>query len=160
KITAACLVLLVATVNWFGIRLGGNVQKAFTVLKGGLMVFLAVAALAWMGHAATPQAGFLEFPAYQAHDACSTATRVAGCPLVAHHGFDPAAFFGLATVAVLFAYDGWTNVVAVGSEIKDPRRNLPRAMVLGVLGVALLYILVSFGYLHVLGFQGFADGTV
>ncbi|MCA1819433.1 MAG: APC family permease [Thermoplasmatota archaeon] len=142
KLTAACLVLLVATLNWFGLRLGGNVQKSFTVLKGVLMVFLAVAALAYAGPSTTPQAGWFE-------DAQVAGTQTAG-------GASLAAFLGVAMVQVFFAYDGWTNVVTVGSEIKDPARILPRAMLLGVAGVALLYLLVSFGYLHVLGFAGFA----
>jgi APA family basic amino acid/polyamine antiporter len=142
KLTAICLILLVATINWFGLRLGANVQKTFTVLKGGLMVFLALAALLYMGPSSTPQPGFFE----QGH--------VAGTGAV--DGFSLTAFLGTALVQVFFAYDGWTNVATVGSEIKNPARNLPRAMLLGVLGVALLYVLLSFGYLHVLGLEGFA----
>ncbi len=139
KATAACLILLVAIINYFGLRLGGNVQKGFTVLKGGLMVFLAVAALAYTGPQAVAPMG------------------AAAADRVTEHGFDFAGFFGLAMVAVFFAYDGWTNVATVGSEIKDPARNLPRAMLFGVLGVLVLYLSVSFGYLHVLGFDGFAN---
>jgi basic amino acid/polyamine antiporter, APA family len=142
KVTAASLVLFVAVINWFGLRLGGSVQKTFTALKGGLMVFLAIACLAYAGPSATPAVDFFA-------DA-----NVAGTPSEA--GFDLAGFFGLAMIAVFFAYDGWTNVVTVGSEIKNPSRNLPRAMLLGVLGVVALYLLVSFGYLQVLGFEGFA----
>jgi len=161
KLTAACLILVVAIINWFGIRLGGNVQKGFTVVKGSLMVFLAVAALIWMGTAATPTPDFLDSPGFSTYvvgEAC--AADIHTCPVATHQGFDPGLFFGLAMVAVLFAYDGWTNVATVGSEIKDPARNLPRAMALGVSSVVLLYLLVSFGYLHVLGFQGFADGAI
>ncbi len=136
KLTAACLIVFVAAINWFGLRLGGNVQKGFTVLKGGLMVFLAVVALAFAGTSATPRPGlFTPSP----------------------DGFSISAFLGIAMVQVLFAYDGWTNVVTVGSEIKNPARNLPKAMLLGVLGVAALYLLVSFGYLNVLGLDGFAN---
>lgn len=148
KVTAACLILFVATINWFGLRLGGNVQKGFTVLKGGLMIFLALVALLYAGQSSSPQAPFLD------------AAKVAGTP--SEHGFDAAGFFGLAMVAVLFAYDGWTNVATVGSEIKNPSRNLPRAMLLGVVGVVVLYLAINFGYLHVLGFEKFAtsDKTV
>lgn len=148
KLTAACLILLVATINWFGLRLGGNVQKGFTVLKVGLMVFLVLACVAYFGPSLSEQGGFLA----QAHvEGTASAT-----------GVSLASFFGLTMVAVFFAYDGWTNVVTVGSEIKDPARNLPRAMLLGVLGVVALYLLLTFGYWRVLGFEGFAtsDKTV
>jgi basic amino acid/polyamine antiporter, APA family len=128
RLTAASLILLLATVNHFGLRYGAGVQKTFTVLKGGLMVFLAAAALLYAGEPATPRAGFFE--------------EGAG-------GASFAGFLAPAMVAALFAYDGWTNVVRVGSEIKDPARNLPRAM--------LFYILLSLGYLHVLGLDGFAQ---
>ncbi len=142
KLTAVCLILFVATLNWFGLRLGASVQKSFTVLKGSLMVFLALAALLYAGPSLTAGVGFFENAARSGAD---TAT-----------GFSFAAFLGVAMVQVFFAYDGWTNVVTVGSEIKNPARNLPRAMFIGVLGVTVLYSLVSFGYLHVLGFEGFA----
>jgi basic amino acid/polyamine antiporter, APA family len=135
KLTAVCLILLVAVLNWFGLRLGGAVQKGFTVLKGALMVFLAIVALTFAGQSTTAPAGFFE----------STGA------------FSLTAFLGVAMVQVFFAYDGWTNVATVGSEIKDPARNLPRAMLIGVLGVAVLYMLVSFGYLNVLGLDGFAS---
>jgi len=136
KLTAALLILLVATLNWFGLRLGGSVQKGFTVMKGALMVFLAIVALTFAGTSTTPRAGLFD--------------QGAG-------GFTVAGFLGIAMVQVLFAYDGWTNVVTVGSEIKDPARNLPKAMLFGILGVAALYLLVSFGYLNVLGLDGFAN---
>ncbi|MES2155310.1 MAG: amino acid permease [bacterium] len=150
KIIAACVILLIAILNYFGLRLGGNVQKSLTVLKGTLMVFLAAAALFWLGNSASPVPGLFDAPAYQ--------TQAAAAAPVIHEGFDLAGFFGLALVAALFAYDGWTNVTTVGSEIKNPSRNLPRAMLLGIGAVIVLYILLSFGYMHVLGLQGFADG--
>ena len=52
-------------------------------------------------------------PQYLAHDSCQT-DDVSRCVAVAHQGFDPGLFFGLAMVPVLFAYDGWTNVVTGG----------------------------------------------
>lgn len=145
KVTAAALIGVLSIVNYFGVRLGGGVQMLFTVLKGALIIMLAAAALFFVGEAASPSVGFFE------------QADVQGTP--AADGFTMAGFFGLAMVAALFAYDGWTNVVRVGSELKDPGRNIPKAMVFGLGAIMLLYILVSFGYLNVLGFEGFADGT-
>lgn len=60
-------------------------------------------------------------------------------------------------VPVLFAYGGWQTACFVAGELKDPRRNLPRALVLGVIGVALLYTAVNFICLRVLGVAGLAQ---
>jgi APA family basic amino acid/polyamine antiporter len=155
KLTAACLITFLALVNYFGIRFGGDVQKVLTVLKYGLIVMLAGATLFFAGAPASPGASAFATPGYS----YTLHPGEADARTIAAHGFDLAGFLGLAMVAALFAYDGWTNVVRVGSELKDPARNLPRAMLIGIASIALLYMLVSFGYLHVLGFQGFADGT-
>jgi APA family basic amino acid/polyamine antiporter len=141
QVFASCIVLFFSLVNWYGLRLGGAVHRALTVGKGGLMVLLAVAALLYTGTAHAPAQ----------NGAC------AGTSAVVSHGFTTAGFFGLAMVAVLFAFDGWSNVARVGGEIKDPGRNLPRALLIGVLCVAVLYTSLSLGYLHVLGFTGFAE---
>ncbi len=155
KITAACLILLLSIVNYFGIRLGGNVQKGFTIAKYGLIIFLAGAALFYAGQPSSPTHGFFEQHTY---DYCAGGSQCGPLDTPIHHtGFDLGAFLGLGLVAALFAYDGWTNVVRVGSEIKDPQRNLPRAMLIGIASVVVLYTLVSFGYLNVLGFQAFAE---
>ncbi|MHB8633631.1 MAG: APC family permease [Thermoplasmatota archaeon] len=156
KLTASCLILLLAVVNYFGIRLGGNIQKVLTVGKYGLIILLAGAALLYSGASATPGAPLLGFPSYN-----YTANPGEANPVVLHYsGPTLAGLLSLSLVAALFAYDGWTNVVRVGSELRDPSRNLPRAMLLGIGSVALLYILVSFGYQHVLGWQGFVDGSL
>ncbi|MCA1810574.1 MAG: amino acid permease [Halobacteriales archaeon] len=152
KLTAACLILFLAILNWFGIRFGGDVQKALTLLKYSLIVLLAGAALFFFGTPATPHAGLFEDVVYTYH-----AGGGATGPPVTHTGFDLGAFLGLAMVAALFAYDGWTNVVRVGSELRDPGRNLPKAMLIGLGSIMLLYVLVSFGYMNVLGFAGFAQ---
>jgi APA family basic amino acid/polyamine antiporter len=154
KITAAALILLLSILNYFGIRLGGNVQKGFTVAKYGLIIFLAGAGLFYFGKTHTPVGGFFEPHTYDYYPGGSFDP---GETLVHHDGFNLSAFLSLGMVAALFAYDGWTNVVRVGGEIRDPQRNLPRAMLIGIGSVMVLYTLVSFGYLHVLGFQGFAE---
>jgi APA family basic amino acid/polyamine antiporter len=59
-------------------------------------------------------------------------------------------------VPVLFAYGGWQTAAFVGGEVKDPARTLPRGMVLGVVGVVLLYLAVNIACLRVLGAAGLA----
>lgn len=59
--------------------------------------------------------------------------------------------FGAAMVPVLFAYGGWQTTPFVAGELKDPRRDLPRGLLLGVIGVIVLYTSVSFVCLRALG---------
>jgi amino acid transporter len=60
---------------------------------------------------------------------------------------------GLAFVFVLYAYGGWNNAVFVAAEVKDPRRNLPRAMLLGLALITLIYLVTNAAYLALLGFD-------
>lgn len=60
-------------------------------------------------------------------------------------------------VPVLFAYGGWQTACFVASELKEPRRDLPRALVLGVVGVALLYTLVNYVCVRALGVTALAQ---
>lgn len=150
KLTAASLIGILSIINYFGVKYGGGVQQIFTALKGILIVFLAVAALLYVGDAATDGVGFFEQAEYQYEESTGETTN--------YSSFSLSAFLGTAMVAAFFAYDGWTNVVRVGSELKNPARNIPKAMIMGLGAIMVLYILISFGYLKVLGFQGFADG--
>ncbi|HEX3598491.1 MAG TPA: amino acid permease [Lacipirellulaceae bacterium] len=60
---------------------------------------------------------------------------------------------GLALVFVLYAYGGWTHAAYVAAEVRDQRRNLPRALTFGIVGIAIIYLLVNCAYLHALGFN-------
>src|ERR1700719_2368976 len=58
--------------------------------------------------------------------------------------------FGVALIAVFWAYDGWVYVTWVAGEVKDPRRNVPLAMVLGVLAVGAIYLAMNMTYVYAL----------
>jgi APA family basic amino acid/polyamine antiporter len=58
--------------------------------------------------------------------------------------------FGVALVAVIWAFDGWNNVNFVAGEIRDPRRNLPLALILGTLLITVLYVLINIVYFYAL----------
>jgi APA family basic amino acid/polyamine antiporter len=64
------------------------------------------------------------------------------------------ASFGLAMVFVLYAYGGWNDAAYVAAEVRNPSRNLPRALIYGTLGITVIYVLVNAAYLWVLGFAG------
>jgi APA family basic amino acid/polyamine antiporter len=59
----------------------------------------------------------------------------------------------------LFAYGGWQTASFVSGEIREPRKNLPRALIIGVTGVVLLYLAVNFIYVRALGVSGLANTT-
>ena len=54
---------------------------------------------------------------------------------------------------VLYAYGGWSHAAYVAAEVRDQRRNLPRALVLGIAGITLIYLAVNAAYLAALGFE-------
>jgi amino acid transporter len=63
------------------------------------------------------------------------------------------AAFGLALVSVLWAFDGWADLSFVAGEVKDPRRVLPRAIILGTCAVIAIYLLANLGYLAVMSVE-------
>jgi APA family basic amino acid/polyamine antiporter len=119
------VILLLAGINYFGVRFGGDVQIAVTIIKVVLIAGVIFAGLL------APAATIANF---------STEVTAPG---------GIAGFFA-ALVAALWAYDGWNNVAMVSSEIKNPQRNLPRALILGTLGVILIYLLANVAYFYVL----------
>jgi len=134
---AAALIIVVGVVNYRGIELGALIQNVSTALKVG-----AILVLVGLGLALVPDA----LPAIEAVPA-----RPADAP-------EPGslAAFGLAMVAVLWAYDGWSDVGFVGGEIRDPGRNVPRAFILGTAIVVGLYLLIDFVYLKVVPLEQMA----
>jgi APA family basic amino acid/polyamine antiporter len=121
-------------VNYLGVRLGGRVQVFLTAIKvASVLIVIGVAFLVPAGaHAADPM-----WPG-----------SINGGILSA---------FLTALAAALWAYDGWEDLNLVGSEVKDPQRNFPRALVGGVAFVALVYLLFSAACLKVLPFESVAQ---
>ena len=110
-----------AFINFLGVRAGGRVQVILTVIKIASVAAIIVAAFALVRPGG---AGF--HPFFPSGYSAITLTG----------------FFG-ALSAALWAYDGWEDLNLVGSEVVDPQRNIPRALILGVLFCILLYILFS-----------------
>jgi amino acid transporter len=124
---AAVAIVVTASFNYVGVRWGSLVQNVTTAAKYGALVFIILVAVA------------LGLPATGGHYT----------PAVPPGSFSIAPL-GLALVSVLWAFDGWADLSFVGGEVKDPRRNLPRALITGVLAVILIYLLANLAYLAVL----------
>jgi amino acid transporter len=125
KAVAVIVVAVLGTVNYFGVRTGGAVQTFFTVLKVALILALVLAALVIGG------GHWANFST-----AVPVGSRLSG--------------FVVALVAALWAYDGWNNVSMAGGEVADPQKNIPRSLVLGTMGVGLLYVLANVAYFYIL----------
>ncbi len=132
-------ILFFSSVNLLGITPGAVVTNVFTLLKLGAIAVLVVAGAGLLG-----ASGIAPLPP----DAPAlTPPSGALGHLVA---------VGTALVPVLFAYGGWQQTNFVAEEMRDPRRDLPRALIIGVLIVAAAYLLVNYAYLSALGAQGLA----
>jgi basic amino acid/polyamine antiporter, APA family len=133
----AVLWLLAMTgVNYLGVRLGGLVQVFLTAIKiVSVCVVIGVALFAPAG------------PARAADPFWPAPGQSLGVTLGA---------FLAALAAALWAYDGWEDLNLVGSEVENPQRNFPRALVGGVTFVAIIYLLFSAACLHVLPFSSVA----
>lgn len=70
---------------------------------------------------------------------------------------EPAAGMGAAVLATLWAYDGWMQVSNMAGEIKDPEKNLPKAIIIGLLIVIFVYILVNLALFHTVNVQAIAE---
>lgn len=64
---------------------------------------------------------------------------------------------GLAMVFVLYAFGGWNDAAFVAAEVKEPGRNIPRALIVGTIGILVIYLLINAAYLSGLGYQGLLD---
>lgn len=129
-------ILLVSAVNYVGVGPGSAVQNVFTILKLTALGVLIVVGLFTSG-------GMPEAPAAEAVE---NALGVGGFIGVV----------GVALAPVLFSYGGWQQTNYVAEEIVDPERTLPRALVGGVVGVVVVYILANIVYVKVLGVTGLA----
>lgn len=125
------LILGIALANAAGLRWGARIQNLTVIAK--LATLLAVTSVALVSDARPPAVAAIE-----------TATLT------------PIAAIAAALVPVLFSFGGWQQVLWMGGEVRQPERNLPRAILGGVLVVVLVYLAANWAYLDLLGHAGVA----
>jgi basic amino acid/polyamine antiporter, APA family len=131
QVLAMGVIAILAVINYFGVKVSGDVQIVVTLVKVGLIIAIIVVGLG-SGHGT----------AANYHTSIPSPGGIAG--------------FFAALVAALWAYDGWNNVSMVASEVQHPQRNLPRALILGTLAVIAIYLLANLTYFYVLPAVGVA----
>ncbi|HKR28644.1 MAG TPA: amino acid permease, partial [Acidobacteriaceae bacterium] len=151
------IIVLLAVINLFGIRLGALVQNVFTTAKTAALLGLVVIGLALGANARAILANFHgNFWAGAGwHTLHPLQVGVGG----------PTAMVGLLTILAvvqtgsLFSADAWNNVTYTAGEVRNPKRNLPLSLALGTILVLTLYILANFVYLMALPLHGDPHGA-
>ncbi len=133
KPLAVGALVLVALVNYVGVKPGSRLLNVLVLLKIGALAVLILGGL-WIAPSLSPAAPVVAGPR-------PPATLLA---------------FAAALVPILFSYGGWQSANLVAEETRDPRRTLPRALVAGTVLVILVYVAVNFVYLRALGREGLA----
>ena len=134
---AASALAVLTIVNCQGVRAGSGVQSALMLTKVVAILVLIFCGFAWAGTADSNAVGLVERPV----------------------SLDLVQAFGAALIPVLFAYGGWQTASFVAGEMRDPRKDLPRGLLIGVSGVIILYLAVNVVCLRVLGTTGLAATT-
>jgi amino acid transporter len=124
KLLSLAVLSVFAWVNYRGVKLGAIVQNSFTLAKTvGVLIIVAAALL---------QAPHAEHYARPGISSISLSS------------------FGVALIACLLGYDGWVQLSFVAGEIRNPKRNMVRALTFGTLTVTAIYLLANFAYMQVL----------
>jgi APA family basic amino acid/polyamine antiporter len=133
SIVAIAVLVAFTAVHWVGVKSGDRVQQLLSLMKA--LTLLGVAA-----------ACFAKPAAHIADQILPT--------LPTGLAFVTALVFVFQNV--LYSYDGWNGITYFGGEMKDPGREVPRAMAYGVIAVLVVYLALNAAYLHVLGMGGLA----
>lgn len=132
QVVAVAVILLFSWVNSRGIGMGSRVQWAATVAKlGGIAIIV-------LGAFLLSRTGTWE------HLKTPVTARIAPAGVGA---------FGAAMLAALWAYQGWSNVPMMAGEIEKPERNIPRALIFGMLIVIVVYLVTNLAYFYALSFS-------
>ncbi len=126
QLVAASSIAVLGAVNYVGVRSGNMVNVVLTATKvAGLLVIPIVALVA-----GTAQPAFT--------------------PVVPPDLVRPLSSFGIAMIAVLWTYESWHYVTYSAGEIKEPQKNVPRALFIGISALAVIYLIVNLAYLFTL----------
>jgi basic amino acid/polyamine antiporter, APA family len=141
RVVAIVMIVVLTLLNIRGVTLGAAIQTVFSVAKIGALAALVLLGVTLFRRPDVAAANFSNFWG-------TGAWTLAVLPVV-----------GAAMVGSLFSADAWNNVTFAAAEVRNPTKNLPRALALGTGMVCTLYILANVAYLNILPFYGDPNGS-
>jgi len=139
---ALASIAVVTLINCAAVRVSGSVAAVLTAIKIGVVLFIGVGAFLYAG------GDWLHLWMTNSGGACEEV------PAAMRGGFGGV---GAAMLAALWAYNGWNDLTFVGGEVKNPQRNIPLALIGGMILVGLLYIFINVAYFYILTPTEIAD---
>ena len=140
---ASAVIVAFTLLLWRDVRVGARMQEVTSTLKALAFIALVTACFVvtarYLPPAATPDP----------REGATASARVGSLGAMV-----------LALQAVIYTYDGWTGIIYFSEEVREPGRDIPRAMVGGVISVAVIYLLVNLAFLHVLPLEALAGQSL
>lgn len=133
------VILGLSTVNYFGVKYGGQIAKIFTTSKVIAILILVVFGFMYGGGSAENFSRDIPNFTYS--------TGIFGA-------------IAAALAAAFWSYDGWNNVTYIAGEVRDPQKNIPRALFIGTIVIISVYILINLAYLYVLPIGEMRNSTL
>ena len=130
KITVIAVVAILSTLNFLGIRMGARTQN---LLSGIKIVMIALFSFSVLGGSST-------------NSSAALATESVGA--------DALKAFGISLISVFFTYGGYQQTINFGADVREPQKNIPRAILTGIAIILTLYLCINYAYVSVLGFKG------
>jgi APA family basic amino acid/polyamine antiporter len=137
-VIAAATVIAFAVLQWRGVKWGDGAQQLTSLIKTLVLVALVAACFLVPAQHAAP----------------------APAPAAISHGVALFAAITLALQGVIYTYDGWNGVIYFSEELRNPGRDIPRAMILGVVAVIVIYLGLNVAFLHVVPIGAMAGQTL
>lgn len=144
KVLTIAIIAVLTVINYRSVQSGGALQRVLTAMK-------AIALLLLVGGVLGSGKGDL---AHLTETVTRTAGGAGGAGGVSAAGaapvMGPLAAYMAALAGAFWAYDGWNNITFIAGEVKDPQRNIPRSLLVGLSACILVYVLVNLAFIYAL----------
>ena len=138
KLVAIAAIMGLTIVNYYGVHFGGFVGNLFTFLK-----IATIAGIVILGFTAGQGNADHFFPLWGSPTSGNLLSAI-----------------GIAMIATLWSYDGWNNLTYLAGEVKEPQKNIPRALILGTIIIIIIYAVTNLAYLYVLSIDQMAKSNL